>query len=950
MKKLTDKLTDAAVLRQKAEELLKLRTDSLPCVSKEYTDLLKLVLELEVHQVELEMQNEELLKAKEKAELAEEKYTELYDFAPSGYITLSKEGIITELNFSAARMLGKERLHVVTKNFSLFVSAETRPVFNAFFHHVFTGKIKQTCEVVLAADCNLPIYVSINGIVSQKNEFCLLTLNDITENIRSKKELEESEVRFRNLMENIDAVAVQGYGPEGITRFWNKASEKLYGYTRQDAIGKNLLDLIIPSEMKDGVTKAILEMAESGEPIPSAELLLKHKDGSPVPVISHHAIVKLQGHAQELFCFDVDITERKKAEEALRVSEEKLRSIYSVAPAGIGVIENRVLKEGNPHFFDMLGYTREELIEKNARILYPSHEEYEFAGREKYNQIREKGIGKVETVWQKKDGSIINILLASTPVDKNDISKGTIFTALDITERKRAEAALRKSEERFHLAMKASNDGLFDWNLETNDIYYSPGWKKMLGYADDELPNDFSVWEKNTDPEDLKKSWELQQKLIAKQIDRFVMEFKMKHKDGHWVDILAKAEVIFNEQGKAIRMIGTHSDITEGKQAELELITSKLRAEESDRLKSAFLANMSHEIRTPMNGILGFSELLKKPGLTGDQQQEYIMIIEKSGNRMLNIINDIVDISKIEAGLMKLDIKESNINELIEYIYTFFKPEVETKGMKLSFKNTLPAKEAIILTDREKLYAILTNLVKNAIKYSKEGTIELGYERKGKDIEFFVKDTGIGIPKDRQEAIFERFIQADITDKMARQGAGLGLAITNAYVGMLGGKIWVESEEGIGSTFYFTLPYNLKLNSETIDRQPTPSENSEDVRKLKVLIVEDDEVSEILIDSYIKMIGKEILKAKTGIEAVEVCRNNQDIDLVLMDIRMPEMGGYEATQRIREFNKEVIIIAQTACGLTGDKNKAIEAGCTDYIAKPIGQSALHTLIKKYFGK
>lgn len=416
--------------------------------------------------------------------------------------------------------------------------------------------------------------------------------------------------------------------------------------------------------------------------------------------------------------------------------------------------------------------------------------------------------------------------------------------------------------------------------------------------------------------------------------------------------LYTKKIAIKDKNGNVKYLLGISEDITAKKEIERELITAKEHAEQSDRLKSAFLANMSHEIRTPMNGILGFADLLKEPNLSEEKQQKYIGIIQKSGVRMLNIINDIVDISKIEAGLMQVDTKDSNINEQMEFIYTFFKPEVETKGIQFVIKKSLLTKEAIVKTDREKLYAILTNLIKNAIKFTNEGSIEFGYHLI-KDIgtanlEFYVKDTGIGIPANRQEVIFERFIQADISNLMVLQGTGLGLSITKAYVEILGGKIWVESEESVGSTFYFTIPCNIELEvAFDIKNDKESLEKGKTAENLKILIAEDDEPSSMLISLTVEALSRKIITARTGIEAVNICRNNHDLDLILMDIQMPEMNGYEATSQIRQFNKEVVIIAQSAYALSHDRQKAIDAGCNDYISKPILKDDLLLLIQKH---
>ena len=387
-------------------------------------------------------------------------------------------------------------------------------------------------------------------------------------------------------------------------------------------------------------------------------------------------------------------------------------------------------------------------------------------------------------------------------------------------------------------------------------------------------------------------------------------------------------------------------DISKLKHVERELKKAKEKAEENDRLKSAFLANMSHEIRTPMNGILGFTELLKTLNLSGEDQKKFIAIIEKSGNRMLSIINDIISISKIESQQIKVSVSNTNINEQVEYIYNFFRLEAEQKKLLISFKNGLNSNNAFIRTDREKIFAVLTNLVKNALKFTPTGTIELGYELKGKFLEFYVKDSGTGITDEQKEFVFERFRQGSESVTRDYEGAGLGLSISKAFVEMLGGKIWLESKIGQGSTFRFTIPY-LNGIEEYEPLQTIPGEENPPDVKLKILVVDDDETSRILLGAMIKYLDGEIFNATSGHEAVKVCRHNPGINFILMDIRMPGMDGYEATRQIREFNKEVIIIAQTAFALNGDNEKAIAAGCNNYISKPINRVALIGLINQF---
>lgn len=425
--------------------------------------------------------------------------------------------------------------------------------------------------------------------------------------------------------------------------------------------------------------------------------------------------------------------------------------------------------------------------------------------------------------------------------------------------------------------------------------------------------------------------------------------FHFKTIDGSLVPVTIKTANFIESNDQEIRSVFILSNISEIIQYQKELENALKRAEESDRLKSAFLANVSHEIRTPMNGILGFADLLKAPNLIEKDKKEFLEIIEQSGNRMLETINDIIDISKIEAGQVVIEQKEIKLNKELNEIYHFFKFEAEQKEIKLSFQPAFPDNRDIIITDKKMLTGIIINLVKNAIKFTERGRIEYGYTVKKKMLEFFVKDTGIGIAEDNQKFIFNRFAQEEQGLKKQFEGSGLGLSISKAYTNMLGGEIRVESEPTKGSQFYFTIPLKLVENSIYF---PDFDKDEKYImpKKINILIAEDEDITFTFLSIVLSKFTNKFLRAISGKEAIDILKDNPDIDLILMDIRMPEMDGYEATRKIRTFNKDVFIIVQTAYAFTDDKIKAFEAGANDFISKPIKKDMLFSKLSLLFKK
>lgn len=596
------------------------------------------------------------------------------------------------------------------------------------------------------------------------------------------------------------------------------------------------------------------------------------------------------------------------------------------------------------------------LKEKSDRLLHGKYNIksllwYPFAFKEQeyhvftLNQVLEKRIWSEEEIqFVDSVARQVNIALIKIELLKE---KSDYEAALEKSNSS-LKAAIIKAQENEELVSKliaTVPDIILRTNLDGDIIFINEALSKTFPFLkkDDVLGMNMRRFISEEDKQRIEENTKL---MFKKPLG--IQEYKM-HAGGNTIyNISVNGDVLRDALGWPQGMVYVLRDITQVKEKEKKLTIALEKAKESDRLKSAFLSNMSHEIRTPMNGILGFTQLLKEPTLSGDEKESYISIIEKSGQRMLDTINDIISISKIESGEDELNLSETNVNDILKEQFEFFNPEASSKGILLSFHSPLLSHESMILTDKRKLESIIINLIKNAIKFTSKGNISFGCRRKKENntLEFYVQDTGIGIPENRIEAIFNRFEQADIEDSQVFEGSGLGLAISRAYVEMLNGEITVKSKENQGSTFRFFIPYisidlNEKKSSNHLNSTPTVELNN-----LTLIIAEDDEISTEYFRSILGNSFKKLIFTKTGRQTIEAFQNNPETDIILMDIKMPDINGYDATRKIREINKGVIIIAQTAFGLEEDESKAFDAGCNGYIAKPIKREDLLTLISQ----
>ncbi len=781
---------------------------------------------------------------------------------------------------------------------------------------------------------------------------------DITDRKAADEALRRSQERFQ-MVARATNDAIWDWDMETNSVEWNDSVKTLFGYTAKQ-VGPDRqwwIDNLHPDDRQPILDDAYA-LIDSGKDFWSGEYRFRRADGTYAYVLDRGFVIRSpQGKPLRMIGAMVDITARRRAEEELRQSEEQFRRLFEDSPVACHEIDaNGVVRRVNRAECTLLGFEASELV---------GREIWDFVAPEERERSRAAVLRKTSGLqplvpfhrdYVRRDGKSLVLEIHENLIRGPERQiEGIRSVMLDVTERKRAEKALRESEERYRELFENANDIIYTHDMRGNFISLNKAGERISGYSRDEMPpkNLADIMA----PEEVARV----RSLIARKPPAGGAprtEVEIIAKDGRRIPLEVSSRLIFKD-GKPVAMEGIARDITERRRAEEAARQAREAAESANRAKSEFVANVSHEIRTPLNGIIGLTQLALETNLTAEQRA-YLRAVKDSADSLHTVINDILDFSKIEAGKMSLVSDVFSLSETLSAVLGTFAVHAQRKGLQLLHHGSSQVPDRL-MGDPGRLRQILVNLVGNAVKFTDRGSVEVRVEcecAQGDAIwlHFSVADTGIGIHSEKRPLIFEAFQQADPSTTRKYGGTGLGLTICAQLVELMDGRIWVDSQEGRGSTFHFTARFGLD-HSASLSHIPFAPKLAASAaaprRRLHILVAEDHPVNQLLARRLLETQGHTVAVASNGLEALAALEN-ETFDLVLMDVQMPELGGMEATERIRErenaTGQRIPVIAMTARAMQSDRDGCLQAGMDGYVAKPIVPEQLFAEIQRVGGR